>query len=245
MDAQQRRWFLREPSPDAKMLLLAMPYSGCGASMYKAWPLTVGDAEVVPIQHPFRENRMREPHFGTYQDVTKAMLDDIGDLVTARPWAVFGHCGGALPAFETVIQAGERGLPPPHQCFMSSQVAPQDGPWGRFLGLDEDGLRAEIAGLLAAMGAGAAQAEELVDLFIDTMEADVEANRVYWRPAGTVQCPITGIGWDADVEVPHGLMTGWPLWAPYEKVLLSGTHYSFLEAPPSLLQVLADRLTAG
>ncbi|MET7418841.1 thioesterase domain-containing protein [Dactylosporangium sp. NPDC005555] len=245
MDPRQRRWFLREPSPDAKMLLLAMPYSGCGASMYKGWPTSVGDAEVVPIQQPFRENRMREPHFGTYQDVTKMMLDDIGDIVTGRPWAVFGHCGGALPAFETVIQARERGLTPPHQCFMSSQVAPQDGPWGRFLSLDEDGLRAEIAGLLSAMGAAGSAAEELVDLFIDTMEADVEANRVYWRPAGTVDCPITGIGWDEDVEVPHGLMTGWPLWAPYEKVLLHGTHYSFLEAPAELIDVLAERMRAG
>lgn len=242
---EQKRWFLREPSPDARMLLLCMPYSGCGASMYKAWPATVGDAEVVAIQLPWRENRIREPHFGTYQDLAKAMLDDIGELITARPYAVFGHCGGALPAFEAVIQIAERGLPAPHQCFISSQVAPQDGPWGRFLGLDEDGLRAEIAGLLTAMGAAATQADELVDLFIEVMEADVEANRVYWRPAGTVPGPITALGWDEDVEVPHHLMTGWPLWAPTEKVVLHGTHYSFLEAPPELLEVLAARLRAG
>ncbi|WP_327011833.1 thioesterase domain-containing protein [Dactylosporangium sp. NBC_01737] len=241
MDPQQRRWFLNEPSADAEMLLLAMPYSGCGASMYRAWPGSIGPAEVVPLQLPWRENRMREPHFGTYQDLAKAMLDDVGDIVTARPYAVFGHCGGALPAFELVIQAAERGLPGPRQIFMSSQVAPQDGPWGRFLGLDEAGLRAEIAGLLTAMGA-AAQAEELVDLFIDVMEADVEANRVYRRPAGTVPGQITAIGWDADVEVPHHLMTGWIDWAPTEKEILKGTHYTFLEAPPDLLELLERRL---
>ncbi len=242
MEPEQKRWFLREPSPDAQMLLLCMPYSGCGASMYRPWPTSIGAAEVVPLQLPGRENRIREPHFGTYQDLAKAMLDDIGDLVTGRPYAVFGHCGGALPAFELVIQAVERGLPGPRQIFMSSQVAPQDGPWGRFLGLDEAGLRAEISGLLTAMGTAPAQAEELVDLFIDVMEDDVEANRVYWRPAGTVPGAITAIGWSDDVEVPHHLMTGWPLWAPTEKEILTGTHYTFLEAPPDLLELLERKL---
>jgi surfactin synthase thioesterase subunit len=244
MDRQQRRWFLREPSPDARMLLLCMPYSGCGASMYRAWPATIGAAEVVPLQLPQRENRTREPHFGTYQQLAEAMLDDVGDLLTARPYALFGHCGGALPAFELVIQIAERGLPAPARYFVSSQVAPQDGPWGRFLGLSEQGLRDEIAGLLTAMG-GAASADELVDLFIDVMEADLEANKKYWRPAGSVPCPITALGWDDDVEVPHDLMGGWQAWADTEKEILPGTHYSFLTAPPELVEVLATRLSIG
>ncbi|MGW3078259.1 MULTISPECIES: thioesterase II family protein [unclassified Kitasatospora] len=241
MEPHQRRWFLREPSPEAQMLLLCMPYSGCGASMYRSWPAVIGAAEVVALQLPGRENRMREPHFGTYQDLAKAMLDDVGDLLTARPYALFGHCGGALPAFELILQIAERGLPAPHRYFVSSQVAPQDGPWGRFLGLDEQGLRDEIAGLLAAMGA-ASRAGELVDLFIDVMEADLEANRRYHRPAGTVPCPITALGWSDDVEVPHTLMGGWQLWSATEKAVLPGTHYSFLDAPPELLEVLAPRL---
>ncbi|WP_063829456.1 thioesterase II family protein [Streptomyces violens] len=241
MRPEQRRWFLREPSADARMLLLLMPYSGCGASMYRSWPAAIGDAEVVPLQLPWRENRMREPHFGTYQELAESLLDDVGELLTARPYALFGHCGGALPAFETVIEIARRGLPAPQRYFVSSQVAPQDGPWGRFLGLSEQGLRDEIAGLLHAMGAAAA-ADELVDLFIDVMEADLEANRKYYRPAGSVPCPITALGWSEDVEVPHGLMGGWQEWAATEKLVLPGTHYTFLEAPPALLEALAPRL---
>ncbi|WP_405983597.1 thioesterase II family protein [Streptomyces sp. NBC_00872] len=245
MNPEQRRWFLREPSPDARMLLLCMPYSGCGASMYRAWPATIGEAEVVPLQLPWRENRIREPHFGTYQELAKALLDDVGELLTARPYALFGHCGGALPAFETVIQIARRGLPAPRRYFVSSQVAPQDGPWGRFLGLSEQELRDEIAGLLTAMGA-AASAGELVDLFIEVMEADLEANRqYYYGQAGSVPCPITALGWSDDVEVPHTLMGGWGAWAATEKKVLPGTHYSFLDAPPELIGVLADRLRTG
>ncbi|WP_433501564.1 thioesterase II family protein [Sphaerimonospora sp. CA-214678] len=244
MDPRQRRWFLREPSPEAPMSLLCMPYSGCGASMYRAWPSTIGVAEVVPLQLPFRENRSREPHFGTYQRLAAALLDDVGDLITARPYALFGHCGGALPAFELVVEIAARGLPAPDRYFVSSQVAPQDGPWGRFLGLSEQGLRDEIAGLLTEMGA-ADSAGELVDLFIDVMEADLEANRRYWRPGGSIPCPITALGWSDDVEVPHTLMGGWQVWADTEKEVLPGTHYSFLKAPAELLEVLARRLSLG
>jgi len=92
-------WFLTSLSSEATARLFCFPYSGCGASMYRAWPRWVGSVEIVPLQLPGRENRMREPHYGTYEKLASALVADIGPYLD-RPYALFGHCGGALPAAE-------------------------------------------------------------------------------------------------------------------------------------------------
>ncbi|MFF8725799.1 thioesterase II family protein [Streptomyces sp. NPDC015171] len=238
------RWFLRAPSPDAEYRLLCFPYSGCGASMYAGWPQWIGPVEVLPLQLPGRENRMREPHYGTYEQLAADVVDGVAAYLD-RPYAVFGHCGGALPAFETVLRIREAGLRAPERCFVSSQVAPQDGPYGRFLGLTEEGLRDELRGLFAALGSDSPPAE-MLDLFLEVMCADLDANRTYRKPVTPgAACPLTVIGWDADVEVPHRLMGGWEGWADASKVVLPGTHYTFLSAPDVLLERLRTDLAGG
>jgi hypothetical protein len=59
-DTGTSRWFLREPSAESGARLFCLPYSGCGASMYRRWPRFLGDIEVCPVQFPGRENRFRE-----------------------------------------------------------------------------------------------------------------------------------------------------------------------------------------
>ncbi|WP_017582732.1 thioesterase II family protein [Nocardiopsis valliformis] len=232
------KWLLREPSDEAPSRLLCFPYSGCGASMFRQWPERLGRMEVLPLQLPWRENRMRDPHYGTYEQLATDAVEEIGRYLD-RPYAVFGHCGGALPAFETVLRIGERGLRPPERCFVSSQVAPQDGPYGRFLGLDSGGLRGELLGLLSALGSDN-PSPELVDLFLEVLEADLEANRRYRKEAaGRVPCPVTAIGWSDDTEVPYGFMGGWSAWGETDFPVLKGTHYTFLEAPRELQELLA------
>ncbi|AOW88208.1 thioesterase II family protein [Streptomyces olivaceus] len=236
------KWLLREPAPDAPYRLFCLPYSGCGASMFREWPERIGPVEVLPVQLPWRENRMREPHFRTYERLATDLVDALAGHLD-RPYAVFGHCGGALPAFETVLQIDGRGLRPPARCFVSSQVAPQDGPYGRFLGMTGEELRAELKGLLAELGS-AAPAPDMLDLLLEILQADLDANRAYHRERPVrVSCPITVIGWDEDTEVPHGLMTGWSAWGEASKHVLSGTHYTFLHLPDALRDLLITDTT--
>jgi surfactin synthase thioesterase subunit len=228
---------LRKPSDEASFRLFCFPYSGCGASMFRDWPHRIGPVEVLPLQLPGRENRIREPHFETYERLAVDLVGELGPYLD-RPYGVFGHCGGALPAFETVLRIEESGLRVPARCFVSSQVAPQDGPYGRFLGLGADQLRAELVGLLAALGSRNPP-DEMVDLFLEVLEADLEANRRYHKAVvARLSCPVTAIGWDEDVEVPPALMHGWAAWSKVDKKILAGHHYSFLQAPEPLQKLL-------
>lgn len=238
------RWLLHRPSDDPAARLFCFPYSGCGASMYHRWPRRIGAIEVCLIQLPARENRGREPHYGTYEALASALLEYLPPYLD-KPFGFFGHCGGALPAVELAYQLHQAGRPTPQRVFVSSQVAPHHGPYGRFLGLDADELAGELRQLIAALGGKPTPA--LVAMGLDLLSRDLEANRRY-RPAGLrrLPCGITVIGWTEDREIPMHMMHGWRDLTPACRfALVEGRHYDFLAAPPALLAELERDLSPG
>lgn len=238
-------WLLTEPDPDAKARVFCFPYSGCGASMYSRWPTRRGDVEFLPLQFPYRENRTREPHFGTYESLADALIPGIAPFLD-RPYAFFGHCGSALPAYESALRAEQLGLRPADCLVASSQVVPHRGPHGRFLGLTTEELDQEIRTLLGRAGSARIH-DEIVEIVREVLVADLEANKQYSKPApARLQCRILAVGWDRDFEVRSELMNAWPECADdVDVIVLPGDHYTFLEAPEALIEAIVRSCTAG
>jgi surfactin synthase thioesterase subunit len=203
--------------------------------MYRAWPQLVGDLEICPIQLPGRENRMRDELPQTYQELAGALIEALLPYLD-RPFAFFGHCASALSGYEAARGLAARGYPVPARIFVSSQVAPHQGPHGRFLEMTDDQLRKEISQLITA--AGADPLPSLVDLSLEVLLADIELNKRYRLDEPVrLPCPITAIGWRQDVEVDPALMAGWADCGETVFRLLDGEHYSFMAAPPELMDV--------
>jgi surfactin synthase thioesterase subunit/cytochrome P450 len=235
--ARAPRWFLRDPGDTADARLFCLPYSGCGASMYRQWPKAIGGLEICPIQPPGRENRLREPAYESYEELAAAVIDAISPHLD-RPFGFFGHCGSALSSYEVAVQLAARGGPVPTCVFVSSQVAPHEGPYGSYLTMDDDELREEVRRLIRAMG-GTEPREDLVALSLRVMRADVNANKAYRmaRPV-PLPCRVSAIGWADDTNVPADLMPGWRDCGRTVFRLLAGSHFSFLSAPEDLRAVL-------
>src|SRR5689334_17713184 len=117
------RWLLREPDEDASARLFCIPYAGMGASMYAQWPRRLGSADVVLVQPPGRENRLREPHVKTFEDFAEQAVEELTPYFD-RPFALYGHCAGSLPAFTVAERLHELGLPLPERVYVASQVPP-------------------------------------------------------------------------------------------------------------------------
>lgn len=237
--AENRRWLLRRPSPDAPARLFCFPYSGTGAAMYNRWPERVGPVEICPVQLPGRENRIRERHYGTYEQLAERVVDGLGPYLD-RPFGFFGHCGAALPAVAAILELERTGGPPPSALFVSSQVAPHDGPFGRFLQLGPEELRAELARLVVEMG-GIVQADAL-DLGLEILQADIAANQRYRvAPPVRLHTDVYAIGWSGDHEIRPDQMTGWSEWAEdgrFTATVLDGGHHAFLGAPAALTELV-------
>jgi len=231
-------WLLRPPSADSQERLFCFPYSGAGASMYHRWPRYAGSVEICPLQLPGRENRMREPLFTTYEELALGVTDGVRKYLD-RPFGFFGHCGGALAAFATAKHLEQVHDLSPRCVFISSQVAPHEGPFGRFLTMTSDQLRAELRNLAAALGTQPDEAG--IDLSLPILQADIAANRRYrLEVPDPLRSHVYAIGWSDDEEVPSSLMGGWPDYAAannFYQVILDGRHYSFLRGPVELMDI--------
>lgn len=238
------RWLLRRPDPAAGVRLFCFPYSGSGATMYDRWPRRLGDVEICLVQPPGRQNRIREPHYGTYERLAADLIEHLSPYLD-RPFGFFGHCSGALPGVEVTRQLAAAGLRLPRRLFVSSQVAPHDGPYGRLLELSREQLRGELADIIVNMGGQ--PTDTLLDLGLDLLVKDVEANRRYTVPQPLdLPCGVTVIGWRDDQQIPVQLMGGWrESSADCRYVLLDGGHFAFLAAPAALLAALTRDLAAG
>lgn len=239
-------WLLRKPTGEAPARLFCFPYSGLGASMYNRWPDRIGPAEVCRVQLPGRENRTREPHYGTYEQLAEQAADALTPYLD-RPFGFFGHCGGVLPAFATALALHRRGAPAPDVLFLSSQVAPQDGPFGRYLSLSSAELAVELANFVRKLGGQ--PHPDLIEMGLDVLRADLNANRAYRiEKPEVLPGAVHSIGWDADQEIRPEQMAGWAAWADpgaCQEVVLAGDHHTFLRAPQPLLDVLDSGLSAS
>lgn len=232
---------LRRPSDDAEARVFCFPYSGVGGSMFSQWPRMIGTAEVCPIQLPARENRVREPHYGTYEELAADLVKQLLPYLD-RPFVLFGHCAGALPAFETAALLAERGLPLPHRLVVSAQVPPHHCPQDRFLDMDDEQLGRELGRIIVERGGEPHPA--LIELTLEVLHQDLDANRVYRRQRPlTLPVGITALHWADDEEITLEQIRPWREYsADVRFSVLDGGHYAFLSAPEQLTDLLASLL---
>jgi surfactin synthase thioesterase subunit len=235
-------WLPHPTSPGAKGRIFLIPYSGCGASMYRRWPRRRDGVDFLPVELPGHETRFAEPNFETYQELAKLMVAGLEPHLDV-PFGFFGHCGSALAAYEVSAELVRAGLPAPARLFVSSEVAPQDGPAGRFLSMDDAALGAELEKLIRELGG--TPSAELVELYLEVLRADVETNKRYIVPDPLrLPCPITAIGWTEDDEIPFSTMGGWTACGVTTSVLLEGRHHRFIEAPAELVDLMITGIGA-
>ena len=231
-------WLARVPSAAATARVFCIPYAGCGAGLFRNWPPGKRAVELLPVELPGRETRLREPIPTTFEDLAADMIDGLAPYLDV-PFAFFGHCWSALPAYEVTAQLQAGGGPAAARLFVSSQVAPQDGPIGRMLGMNAEEMGDEIRSTVQALGGSPHPA--LVALYVEVLRADVEVSRQYVVPDPLrLSCPITAIGWTDDEEIRPDQMPGWSAVGDTTFEVFTGRHHRFLDAPEELLRTLTS-----
>ncbi|MCH0564636.1 MULTISPECIES: thioesterase II family protein [unclassified Streptomyces] len=233
-------WFVRPQSKgDHPARIFCFPFSGSGASAFSAWPPAIDGAEVCPVQFPGRENRMGERHYGTYEELAAGLAEALVPLLD-RPYAFFGHCAGALPAFETLLRLADRGLPPPDRFFVSGQPAPHHASRDRMLSMSESELRAELESFLR--GRGIEPRPDLIDMGLAVLLKDHAAAGAYRRAEPVVvPCPVVVLHWRDDPDVSLDELEGWRPYAESVDIrVVDGGHYDFMHAPDGLLTLLTS-----
>ena len=122
-----RGWLIfPRPNVDARTRLFCFPFAGGGAATFRPWADRLDPSiELVAVEPPGRQTRIDEPPI-------RDMKTFVGDLVPEllpfldKPFAVYGHCLGALTLFETVRALLRQGREAPVHVFVSGARAPDE-----------------------------------------------------------------------------------------------------------------------
>jgi surfactin synthase thioesterase subunit len=242
-------WFTPvQAPPQARIRLFLMPHAGSGAAAYRGWsrllPAEVG-AQALTL--PGRQSRRGEPLPADWDilldDVYRAVLATLDD---ERPYALFGHCVGAMLAYRLAVRLEYEGDPPPSLIGLSGWA-----PKGFYRApADHDKLSAaEFGGLFKALGAFPAELwadPDMLDLVMPPVIADFRVAAQYEDDGAVVDCPLVSYAGQSDplLVEPDAMMT----WTERTRRYLGnhefpGGHFYINEHATAVLSDFSRRLT--
>ncbi|MFF5535976.1 thioesterase II family protein [Streptomyces cinerochromogenes] len=234
------RWLLREPSHESGARLFCLPFAGTGAASFRGWPGRIGPLEVCPVQLPGRENRIREDGYRDFDtfaaDASRALAPYLD-----RPYALFGHCMGALLCYALAVRIQEEGGRLPDRLYLSSCLVPSRGFFGMFHpSMSDERLGRELGRVVRRLGGGEIL-PDLLPLAIRVLRGDVDMCYGY-RPPGPypLKSPISAIGWRDDPDVGPRDLREWDAYGQVTHHTLDGDALAYLTAPTALTELIAE-----
>lgn len=191
--------------------LVCVPWAGAGAAPFRAWASVFGTAATVyGVRLPGRESRIDEPFFEDVDSLVKSIVAEVESLGD-RPIVLFGHCSGALLAYEAARTLGQRVT----RLVVASQLPPAEAAR---TAADELGSRESLAERY--LGEDVADDSEMRALALEILEADIRAVSGYQFAPGRLRIPITVFHGMNDREIRSADLAGWTA----ESTILSEIH---------------------
>lgn len=232
------------PNPAARLRLFCFPYAGGSAGVYRNWAASLSpQVEVLPVQLPGRETRLREAAYSSVRLLVEALGPALLPLLD-RPFAFFGHSMGALISFELVRWLRRAGAAEPVQLFVSARIAPQlPDPDPPTYNLPEAEFIEEVRRLNGTPDE-VLRHEELLRLLLPLLRADFSICQTYqYEEEAPLSCPIRAYGGLKDLTVTRRMLEGWGAQTagPFVLRMMPGDHF-FLHTSQMLLQTLGHDL---
>ena len=93
--------------------LVCFPWAGAGSLPFRSWRPHLPDGLALWVARTAgKEDRLREPAPADWPELVRDLTDD---LPTGTPLVFFGHCLGAVMAFEVALELHRRKLAPPRR----------------------------------------------------------------------------------------------------------------------------------
>jgi medium-chain acyl-[acyl-carrier-protein] hydrolase len=245
-DTHPDLWIIRpRPNPRARLRLFCLPYAGGGASTYRGWPAHLpADIEVVAVQLPGREERLREPALSDAAELCQRLVPVLAPYLD-RPFALFGHCMGGLVSFELARLLRTIGAPAPVHLFISGHCGPRKVHcFPPLIGMSDDDLLRVLQRLGGAPAGLLADSDDM-RLILPPLRCDLTVCESYrYVAAELLACPISAFGGILDEVVHRADVVAWAAETSggFLARMLPGGHFFLNDGKPRLLQAIADDL---
>ncbi|MER5748146.1 thioesterase II family protein [Streptomyces sp. NPDC002225] len=205
--------------------LVCFPHAGGAASFYRDWrQYAAPGTELLAVQYPGRENRMRDPLATTMGELVPALVDELLAL-PPLPTVFFGHSMGAAVAHETLLRIERTGATHVTRLCVSGR-APQRSP--RTLARTDEEV---LAAVLALGGTHTAVFEDpdLRALLLPVIANDYRLIDRYHLAAGTppLRAAVHALIGSDDPQVTPGEAEEWrtATSGPFTLTVLEGDHF--------------------
>jgi surfactin synthase thioesterase subunit len=229
------------PGASRPVSLICVPHAGAGAAFFHPWRRLGEVASVWAARFPGRENRIAEPPLTSIHAMADALAASVA-TIPARAMVLFGHCSGALVAYELAVRLARTHPRPAVRLVISSQPAP--------FGLGEpNGVsvarmsQPDLVAYLRRLGGtpeGVLANPRLMALMEPILRADLLAAEQY-RPAAPEILPydITVVAAMSDRAVSGDSLAAWQRCtnASFEIKWFDGQHF-FIEGNDALIAYL-------
>ncbi|WP_202919391.1 thioesterase II family protein [Saccharothrix deserti] len=230
--------------PDPVYELVCLPHAGGGGSVFGTWQQHTDRLRISAVRLPGRERRFAEPAIADLTELVESLAGGLEPVVTATPYALYGHSMGALVAFEAARELRRRGLPQPAALFVAGCEAPHLVDFERVHDLPREEL---IAWLMATDGLEpeAFQYPELIDMMLPTIRADLgAAERYSYRPEPPLSVPIHLLRGRADDQMSVDGTSGWDAHTSLRCAVtdFDGGHFFVREHEPEVVRLIEAEL---
>jgi surfactin synthase thioesterase subunit len=214
------------------MRLFCFSYAGAGAAAYRLWPAALpAEIELVAIQLPGRESRLREQAYSNIGEIIAALEPALAPHVDL-PFALFGHSLGAVVAVELARALERGGMSRPAHLFVSARRPPRipDAlppmhalPDAQFI----DEVQRRYGGIPAEILAQ----PDVMELLLPGLRADITALETHAFVDGpALASPITAFGGMQDARTPRAHLDAWrrETAAEFQVREFPGDHFYFV-----------------
>lgn len=235
-------WLLRfSRSSSPSLRLFCFPFAGSSASVFRSWVDKLPEeVEVLGIQLPGRENRLREPCMRDMDEIVEKLELEI-DFCLDPPFVFFGHSLGSLIAYELLrrLESSGRhraelffasGGPAPHTCL--SPAEPRR--------LSQDQILRDLRKISQAHSS-LLDDPEVLALMLPMLQADFEIYANYrYRETAPLHSPIVAIRGVTDAYITHQSQLEWKRHTDRRFTFhtVPGPHLFMVDSPRALLALV-------
>jgi surfactin synthase thioesterase subunit len=232
-------WIKRFPGKRGGATVV-FPHAGGAAAAYR--PLAIAMAgkgfDAYVVQYPQRADRLTHPAAETVEALARDLFE-AGDWGRIGPLRLFGHCMGAIVAFEFARVAEHHGVDVRELWVSASQApatvaaSPPLPTTGREVLADMVDLGGTDPRLLAD--------EDFVDLLLRAVRADYEAfNRYACAPDVRIHADIHVLGGSHDHRVGRDMLQRWDVHTPgvFTLLMFDGGHFYLNEHTTAVAELV-------
>lgn len=236
-----------QPNQNAKYRLICFHHAGGSASVFSQWGRWLrSDIEVVAVQLPGREQRMKEDKMYHIEQIVPQVFTEL-DMYEDKPFAFFGHSMGGMIAFEVTHMLYHQRRTLPIHLFVSGACVPQKFPERSPIHqLPDDEFAQQIVDRYDGLPKYVQENRELLALALPILRADMTVCETYTcQHNWPLPIPISAFGGYQDTLVRYDDLLLWEQHTTemFDVTMFAGEHLFLKTAYDDLLLTILNVMT--